>query len=135
MRQGMPSWKYLGNRFLTGLENLVFGLKLSEYHTGYRAYRREALEAVQVEMNSDNFLFDQEIIAQFIESKLRIAEVPVPARYFPEASSASFVQSSVYGLSILRLLVRYVAHRAGLRQRQFQSLQKRYQRVATGDSV
>ena len=64
VRQGMPWWKYFGNRFLTGLENLVFGLKLSEYHTGYRAYRREALESVNVEMNSDNFLFDQEIIAQ-----------------------------------------------------------------------
>ena len=133
VRQGMPWWKYFGNRFLTGLENLVFGLKLSEYHTGYRAYRREALESVNVEMNSDNFLFDQEIIAQFIASELRISEVPVPARYFPEASSASFIQSSVYGLSILRLLVRYAAHRAGFRQRQFQSLQKRYQRLAAGD--
>jgi glycosyltransferase involved in cell wall biosynthesis len=133
VRQGMPWWKYFGNRFLTGLENLVFGLKLSEYHTGYRAYRREALESVNVEMNSDNFLFDQEIIAQFIASGLRISEVPVPARYFPEASSASFIQSSVYGLSILRLLVRYAAHRAGFRQRQFQSLQKRYQRLAAGD--
>jgi len=133
MRQGMPWWKYFGNRFLTGLENLVFGLKLSEYHTGYRAYRREALEAVNVEMNSDNFLFDQEIVAQFIESGLRISEVAVPARYFPEASSASFVQSSVYGLSILRLLFRFIAHRAGLRQRQFQSLQKRYQRVPATD--
>jgi hypothetical protein len=133
VRQGMPRWKYIGNRFLTSLENLVFGLKLSEYHTGYRAYRRQALEAVNVEMNSDNFLFDQEIIAQFVASQLRIAEVPVPARYFPEASSASFVQSSVYGLSILRLLIRYVAHRAGLRQRQFQSLQKRYQRVLAPD--
>jgi glycosyltransferase involved in cell wall biosynthesis len=133
VRQGMPWWKYFGNRFLTGLENLVFGLNLSEYHTGYRAYRRDALESVNAEMNSDNFLFDQEIIAQFIASGLRISEVPVPARYFPEASSASFVQSSVYGLSILRLLVRYVAHRAGLRQRQFQSLHKRYERVPAGD--
>jgi hypothetical protein len=65
---------------------------------------------------------------------VRIAEVPVPARYFPEASSANFVQSSIYGLSILRLLVRYVAHRSGLRQRQFQSLQKRYQRIPAGDN-
>jgi glycosyltransferase involved in cell wall biosynthesis len=130
VQHGMPSWKFFGNRFLTGLENLVFGLNLSEYHTGYRAYRKEALETVNIEMNSDNFLFDQEIIAQFIESGLRIAEVPVPARYFPEASSASFVQSSVYGLSILQLLIRYVAHRAGLRQRQFLSLQQRYQRAS-----
>jgi len=133
IRQGMPWWKYLGNRLLTGLENTVFGLNLSEYHTGYRAYRREALEAVNLEMNSDNFLFDQEIIAQFIASGLRISEVAVPARYFPEASSASFIQSSVYGLSILRLLVRYMAHRAGLRQRQFQSLQKRYHRAVVHD--
>jgi glycosyltransferase involved in cell wall biosynthesis len=129
VQHGMPWWKFFGNRFLTGLENLVFGLNLSEYHTGYRAYRREALEAVNMEMNSDNFLFDQEIIAQFVASGLRMAEVPVPARYFPEASSASFVQSSVYGLSILQLLICYLAHRAGLRQRQFLSLQKRYQRV------
>ena len=134
VRQGMPWWKYFGNRFLTGLENLVFGLKLSEYHTGYRAYRREALESVNFEMNSDNFLFDQEIVAQFIESGLRMSEVPVPARYFPEASSASFVQSSVYGLSILRLLARFMVHRAGLRQRQFQGLQKRYQRVAASNN-
>jgi glycosyltransferase involved in cell wall biosynthesis len=130
VQHGMPSWKFFGNRFLTGLENLVFGLNLSEYHTGYRAYRKEALETVNMEMNSDNFLFDQEIIAQFIESGLRIAEVPVPARYFPEASSASFLQSSVYGLSILQLLIRYMAHRAGLRQRQFLSLHQRYQRVS-----
>ena len=120
----MPWWKHCGNRFLTGLENLVFGLKLSEYHTG----------SVNVEMNSDNFLFDQEIVAQFIEPGFRISEVPVPARYFPEASSASFVQSSVYGLSILRLLVRFMVHRAGLRQCQFQGLQKRYQPAAAGDN-
>jgi len=130
MRQGMPWWKYAANRFLTALENRVFGQRLTEYHTGYRAYRREALEAVNLETNSDNFLFDQEIVAQFVDSGMRIREVPVPARYFPEASSASFLQSSVYGLSILRLLARYLLHRAGLRQRQFQSLHRRYERVA-----
>jgi hypothetical protein len=129
MRRGMPWWKYVANRFLTFLENQVFGLRLSEYHTGYRAYRRAALEAVNLETNSDNFLFDQEIVAQFVDSGMRIREVPVPARYFPEASSASFLQSSVYGLSILRLLARYLLHRAGLRQRQFQSLHGRYQRM------
>ena len=134
VRQGMPWWKYLGNRFLTSLENLVFGLNLSEYHTGYRAYRREALEAVNAEMDSDSFIFDQEIIAQFVESHLRIREVPVPTRYFREASSASFMQSSIYGFSILGLLARFLLHRAGFRQRQFQSLHKRYQRVlVSGD--
>ena len=130
MRQGMPWWKYVSNRFLTFLENRSFGLQLSEYHTGYRAYRRDALEAVNLETNSDNFLFDQEIVAQFVDSGMRIREVPVPARYFPEASSASFLQSSLYGLSILRLFARYLMHRAGLRQRQFQSLDRRYEHVA-----
>jgi glycosyltransferase involved in cell wall biosynthesis len=129
MRHGMPWWKYVSNRFLTVLENQVFGLRLSEYHTGYRAYTRGALEAVNLETNSDNFLFDQEVVAQFVDCGLRIREVPVPARYFPEASSASFLQSSLYGLSILRLLAKYLLHRAGLRQRQFQSLHRRYERM------
>lgn len=135
MKQGMPWWKFISNRFLTEAENTVFGLELAEYHTGYRAYRREALEAVNLEMNSDNFIFDQEIMAQFVEVGLRIAEVPVPTRYFPQASSASFVQSSVYGLSILSLLFRFVLHRARVwRQRQFESLSRRYtSRARRGD--
>jgi glycosyltransferase involved in cell wall biosynthesis len=127
MKGGMPWWKYVSNRFLTWCENTVFGLKLAEYHTGYRAYSREALESVNVDMNSDNFIFDQEIMAQFVETRSRIAEVPVPTRYFPLASSASFLQSSVYGLSILVLLARYQLHRFGMRRtRQFESLKRRY---------
>ena len=127
VKQGMPWWKFLSNRFLTALENKVFGLTLAEYHTGYRAYRRDALEAVNIDMNSDNFIFDQEIMAQFVEIGLQVAEVPVPTRYFPQASSASFIQSSVYGLSILALLTRLLLHRAGIwRQRQFESLSRRY---------
>jgi glycosyltransferase involved in cell wall biosynthesis len=126
-QQGMPWWKFVSNRFLTEIENSVFDLKLSEYHTGYRAYTRAALEAVNLEMNSDNFIFDQEIMAQFVSLEMRIAEVPVPTRYFPEASSASFVQSSVYGLSILRLVFRYWLHKRGVkRSRQFESLERRY---------
>ncbi len=133
MKQGMPWWKYVSNRFLTGLENAVFGLRLAEYHTGYRAYGREALETVNLEMNSDNFIFDQEIMAQFVAARLRVAEVPVPTRYFPAASSASFVQSSIYGLSILWLLARYLLHRAGLaRSRKFESLRRRYVSAAGG---
>jgi len=137
LKQGMPWWKYVSNRFLTTLENWVFRLKLAEYHTGYRAYRADALEAVNYQMNSDRFIFDQEIMAQFVCAGLRIAEVPVPTRYFPQASSASFWQSSVYGLSILLLLVRYLLHKLGLwRQRQFESLQRRYQpEAARGGSV
>lgn len=127
MKQGMPWWKFIANRFLTMLENRAFGLELAEYHTGYRAYRRSALEAVNLEMNSDNFVFDQDIIAQFANAGLRIAEVPVPTRYFPQASSASFIQSTIYGLSILGVVTRYLLHRAGLlRQRRFESLQGRY---------
>lgn len=130
IKQGMPWWKYVANRFLTGMENGVFGLELSEYHTGYRAFRREVLEAVNLQMNSDQFIFDQEIMAQIVDLKLRITEVPVPTRYFPQASSASFIQSSVYGLSILWLLARYLLHRAGwFRQRQFDSLRRRYAQV------
>ncbi|MEX2263021.1 MAG: glycosyltransferase family 2 protein [Bryobacteraceae bacterium] len=127
MAQGMPWWKYVANRFLTRLENVVFGLELSEYHTGYRAFRREVLESVNLQMNSDKFIFDQEIVAQIVQLKLRIAEVSVPTRYFAQASSASFVQSSVYGVSILWLLLRFLLHRSGVsRQLQFESLERRY---------
>jgi GT2 family glycosyltransferase len=132
--QGMPWWKYVANRFLTVLENYAFGLRLSEYHTGYRAYSRRALELVNFEMNSDRFIFDQEIVAQMVAAGLRISEVPVPTRYFAEASSASFWQSSLYGLSILRVLVQYALHRSGfVHQRRFDSLAKRYQSFEIGN--
>jgi glycosyltransferase involved in cell wall biosynthesis len=128
---GMPWWKYLANRFLTALENLAFGLALSEYHTGYRAYRREVLETVPFAVNSDRFVFDQEILAQAVAAGFRIVEIPVPTRYFPEASSAGFWASVRYGLGILWLLVRFLAHRSGLwRQRQFESLRGRCRREA-----
>ena len=107
-KQGMPWWKYLGNKLLTGLENAVFGLDLSEYHTGYRAYSREVLERLELTDNSDSFIFDQEIITQIVESKYRIAEVPVPVRYFAEASSVGFTGSVIYGLGILSLLWRFL---------------------------
>jgi len=127
VKQGMPWWKYYANRLLTRLENLVFRRDLSEYHTGYRAFRREVLESVNLQMNSDKFIFDQEILAQIVDLGLRIAEVPVPTRYFTQASSATFFQSSVYGISILWLLARYALHRAGLlHQLQFDSLERRY---------
>jgi hypothetical protein len=127
MGQGMPWWKFIANRFLTGLENYVFGLNLAEYHTGYRAYRSEALDAANLNMNSDSFVFDQEIMAQFVDAKMRIAEIPVPTRYFPQASSASFWASSRYGLSILMVLTRYLLHRSKLMpQKKFQSLKRRY---------
>jgi glycosyltransferase involved in cell wall biosynthesis len=128
---GMPWWKYVSNRFLTGVENWIFGLDLAEYHTGYRAYSREVLETVNFELNADQFIFDQEIIAQFVDAGFRVEEIPVPTRYFAEASSISFVASTRYGLGILWLVTRFALHRAGFwRQRQFQSLGKRYQEVS-----
>jgi glycosyltransferase involved in cell wall biosynthesis len=130
IRQGMPWWKYAANRALTWVENMVFGLKLSEFHTGYRAFRRDVLELVNFAANSDSFIFDQEIIAQVVSAKMRIAQVPVPTRYFPAASSASFIQSSIYGLSILWLLTRFELHqRKIVRQPQFDSLLGRYSAV------
>jgi glycosyltransferase involved in cell wall biosynthesis len=127
IQQGMPWWKYLSNRFLTILENGAFRLDHTEFHTGYRAFRREVLETVNYSMNSDGFIFDQHIIAQALTAQFRIAEIGVPTRYFPEASSASFSQSVVYGLKILILLSRFLLHRSGIvRSRQFQNLRARY---------
>jgi glycosyltransferase involved in cell wall biosynthesis len=131
LQQGMPWWKYLGNRFLTILENWALGLKLSEYHTGYRAYSRRVLEEIPFSLNSDKFVFDQEILVQATHLKFRIQEVPVPTKYFPEASNASFIDSTLYGLSILFLLGRFMVHRVFLVElRQFQSLHARYRRVS-----
>jgi glycosyltransferase involved in cell wall biosynthesis len=130
LAEGMPWWKYYANRFLTMLENLFFGLHHSEYHTGYRAFHRSALEAVNFGMNSDGFVFDQEIIAQAVSCRLRLSEIAVPVRYFKEASSASFLQSSVYGLKVLWVLAKYMAHKTGLHHsRQFESLGLRYHAV------
>ena len=131
LRQGMPWWKYVANRFLTSLENRLFGLHLSEYHTGYRAFRREVLETVNFGANSDSFVFDQEIIAQVVAARFRIAEIAVPTRYFPEASSAGFLASVVYGLRILAVCFWYLLHRHGLRRsRRFDSLRARYTRLS-----
>lgn len=113
---GMPKWKWLSNRFLTGLENRAFGLHLSEYHTGLRAYSRRLLEAIPYARNSDDFVFDQELVAQVVASdRFRIGEVAVPTRYFAEASSVGLRRSVVYGLSTLRVVARFVLHRRGLR--------------------
>jgi glycosyltransferase involved in cell wall biosynthesis len=129
IQQGMPWWKYVSNRFLTGVENAAFGLRLSEFHTGYRAFHREVLETVNFRMNSDGFVFDQEIIAQAVASRFRIAEIAVPVRYFPEASSASFWASCVYGLKILWVVTRYVLHSRGIkRSRRLESIVRRYTR-------
>jgi glycosyltransferase involved in cell wall biosynthesis len=130
LEQGMPWWKYLGNRFLTKLENWILGLNLSEYHTGYRAYNRRVLEEIPFTLNSDKFVFDQEFLVQATHLGFTIKEVAVPTKYFPEASNASFVDSVIYGLSILFLLSRFLIHRISLVEfHQFQHFQSRYRRV------
>jgi len=127
MKQGMPWWKYVSNRFLTWVENRAFGLNLSEFHTGYRAYTAEALQSMNLATNSDKFIFDQEVVAQAVTLGLKITEIAVPTRYFPQASSASFLHSSRYGLSILYLVMKYGLHKSGIRRsRQFESLSRRY---------
>jgi glycosyltransferase involved in cell wall biosynthesis len=115
---GMPKWKYVANRFLTGVENLTFGLRLSEYHTGLRAYSRRLLETIPYHLNSDDFVFDQELIAQVVAAGMgaRIGEIGVPTRYFDEASSVGFRRSVVYGLSTLRVVARYLLHRLRVRR-------------------
>ncbi|GBC79103.1 hypothetical protein HRbin09_00317 [bacterium HR09] len=117
----MPWWKYLGNLLLTRIENFFFGLSLTEYHSGLRAYSRRYLEAMPLEKNSDGWVFDSEIIAQGALAGMRIEEIPIATRYFPEASQIGFWPSVGYGLAILKLCVKFTLHRWGLwPQEQFQ---------------
>jgi glycosyltransferase involved in cell wall biosynthesis len=113
---GMPRWKYVSNRVLTTLENLAFGLHLSEYHTGFRAYSRGLLETIPYHLNSNDFVFDQELVAQAVATGMRIGEIAVPTRYFKEASSVNFRRSVVYGLSTLRVIARFMLHRMRVRR-------------------
>jgi len=117
---GMPKWKYLANVFLTALENATFYMYLTEYHSGLRAYSRRYLETVNFEANSDDFVFDSEIIAQGVIHGMRIREIPIETRYFAEASRIGFGRSVVYGLSILKTLVKFKLHKKGIvRSRMF----------------
>jgi hypothetical protein len=114
LKGGMPRYKYLANRFLTAVENLVMGTNLSECHTGYRAYSRRLLETVPFLRNSNDFVFDTEMIFQSNHFGFAFAEVPVSTRYFNEASSISFTGSSIYGLKTLWVAGRYLLHRLRL---------------------
>ena len=111
LKGGMPFYKYFFNRCLTITENLILGLNLGEYHTGYRAFSRKALETVNFELDSDDFVFDQHILVQAAACGLRIGEIPVPAKYFEEASSINFSRSFKYGLETLWILCRYILHK------------------------
>jgi glycosyltransferase involved in cell wall biosynthesis len=112
--RGMPRWKYIGNRILTLLENITLKRRLSEYHTGYRVFSKAVLESIAFDKNSNGYVFDQEILFQIHERGFRIKEVPVPARYLPESSSANFLDSVLYGLGIIILIIRYKLHKLGI---------------------
>ncbi|KPK66355.1 glycosyl transferase family 2 [candidate division TA06 bacterium SM1_40] len=107
----MPTWKYLGNVFLSAIENAVFLVYLTEYHSGFRAFSRRYLEAVRFDLNSDGFVFDTEIIAQGIANGMKIREIAIETRYFEEASSIGFNRSVLYGLRILKTLAKFILHR------------------------
>jgi glycosyltransferase involved in cell wall biosynthesis len=113
---GMPRWKYLANIFLTALENSALAMSLTEYHSGLRAYSRRYIETVKLEHNSDDFVFDSEIIAQAAIHGLRIQEIPIATRYFEEASQIGILRSVVYGLSILKTLAKFKLHNWGIKK-------------------
>lgn len=111
LKGGMPLYKYIANRILTFIENIFLGQKLTEYHTGYRAYKSEVLKNIPFLKNSDDFVFDNEIIAQITYFGYRIAEISCPTKYFPEASSINFRRSVKYGFGVLGTMIKYVLHK------------------------
>jgi glycosyltransferase involved in cell wall biosynthesis len=114
LRGGMPRHKYVANRVLTLIQNLALGAKLSEYHTGFRAYSREMLLSLPLQANSDDFVFDNQLLAQCIYLGARIGELSCPTRYFPEASSINFRRSTIYGFGVLKTTADCMAARHGL---------------------
>ncbi len=115
---GMPLYKYIANRFLTLIENLLLGHKLSEYHTGYRAFSREVLEQLPLDKNSNDFLFDNQMLAQIIWFGYKIGEVSCPTKYFKEASSINFRRSVVYGFGVLKTAAQFRLQKWGIRTSQ-----------------
>lgn len=111
---GMPIYKYLSNRFLTTLENIILGQNLGDFHSGFRAYKREVLETIPYENNSNDFVFDTEFLAQAAYFGFKIGDIPVPTRYFNEASSINFKNSIKYGLQTLFVMVKYLIQKTGL---------------------
>jgi hypothetical protein len=114
LQGGMPYWKYISNRFLTFAENILLGAKLSEYHTGYRAFSREILEKIDTSHNSDDFIFDNQMLAQILWHEFTIGEVSCPTKYFPEASSINFRRSVKYGFGCLSVGMQYRLAKMGL---------------------
>jgi glycosyltransferase involved in cell wall biosynthesis len=116
---GMPLYKYISNRVLTAVENLLLGSKLSEFHTGYRAFSREVLETLPLMANSDDFVFDNQMLVQAVARGFRIGEISCPAHYFAEASSINFSRSVVYGMGVLRTAAQYRLFRMGVGKPKF----------------
>jgi len=114
LQGGMPRYKYVSNRFLTAVQNLLLGYKLSEYHTGFRAFSRRVLKSLPLEADTDDFLFDNEVLAQAIYFKFNIGEISCPTKYFPEASSISFKRSVRYGLGVLWTSLKFRMQKIGL---------------------
>jgi hypothetical protein len=114
LKGGMAFYKYISNRFLTFVENILLGQKLSEYHTGYRAFSRTVLETLPLERNSDDFVFDNQMLAQITWCGFRIGELSCPTKYFPEASSINFQRSVTYGLGVLGTALSYRLSRMGI---------------------
>lgn len=114
LRGGMPLYKYISNRFLTMFENWCLGIKLSEYHTGFRAFSRRLLETIPFEKNSDDFIFDNEIIVQALHFGFKIGEISCPTKYFDEASSINFARSVKYGLGVISASIKYVLQKKGI---------------------
>ena len=114
LKGGMPMYKYIANRMLTLTQNILMGQKLSEYHTGYRSFSGEVIRSIDLSKNSDDFIFDNEMIAQIFAKGYEIGEVTCPTKYFEEASSINFKRSSIYGLGVLRVSLRYFLHKAGI---------------------
>jgi len=113
---GMPLYKYISNRFLTHVENILLNYKLAEYHTGYRAFSRKTLELVPWDKNSDDFVFDNQMLAQIIFCGLSIGEITCPTKYFPEASSINFIRSLKYGLGVLWTAIQFRLHKMGVKK-------------------
>jgi glycosyltransferase involved in cell wall biosynthesis len=131
--RGMPRYKYVSNRVLTALENLVLHQKLSEYHTGLRAFSRDLLAALPFDRNSDDFVFDNQIIVQVIRAGARIGEVSCPTRYEAESSSINFARSVKYGVGVLRTAVQYRLHAGGARRYRFLDFEPRPELFARPD--
>jgi hypothetical protein len=114
LENGMPLYKYLSNRFLTIIENIILGQNIGDFHSGFRAYTRKVLETIPYKKNSNDFVFDTEFLVQAVFLGFKIGDIPIPCRYFEEASSINFLRSLKYGLQTLLVMAKYMIQKTGL---------------------